>query len=86
MVPELTKVVDSAQKLGAEFADVRLEKHRVNRINVANGDVRSFTSTTGFGVAIRVKLKSAWGLAVTSVPTSDSLRDATSVLFCLYVG
>jgi predicted Zn-dependent protease len=81
MTAELSKVVDFAQKLGAEFADARLERHRLKRINVVNGNVQSFTSSTRFGVAVRVKLGSAWGLAATSLPSLDSWQNAVRKAF-----
>lgn len=81
MTAELNKVVDFAQKLGAEFADARLERHRLKRINVVNGNVQSFTSSTRFGVAVRVKLGSAWGLAATSLPSLDSWQNAVRKAF-----
>jgi TldD protein len=80
---DLAKVVDFAQGLGSEFADVRLERHRMQRISVINGDVRNFTSFTRSGAAVRVKLKSAWGLAATSVLTPDSLRNAAKKAYKL---
>jgi len=83
MMSELEKVVDFAQKLGGEFADVRFERRKVKQINVVNGAIRNFTSSVRSGVAVRVKLKGVWGLASTNVPTSDSLKDATTRAFKL---
>lgn len=81
MAAELDKVVDFAQKLGAEFADARLERHRVQRINIVNGTVQGFNSSARFGVAVRVKLRSAWGLAATNLPSLDSWQDAVRRAF-----
>jgi len=81
MMSELEKVVDFAQKLGSEFVDVRFERRKVKQISVVNGGIRYFTSSGRSGVAVRVKLKGAWGLASTNIPTSDSLKDATKRAF-----
>jgi len=80
---ELQKIVDFAQKLGGEFVDARFERRRVKQINVVNGTIRNFTSSVRSGVAVRVKLKGAWGLASTNVPTSDSLKDTAKRAFKL---
>jgi len=83
MMRELENVVDFTQKLGSEFVDVRFERRKVKWISVVNGVVRNFTSSARSGVAVRVKLKSAWGLASTNVLTSDSLKDAAKRAFKL---
>lgn len=83
MMRELKNVVDFAQKLGSEFVDVRFERSKVKQISVVNGAIRNFTSSIRSGVAVRVKIKSAWGLASTNVLTSDSLKDAAKKAFKL---
>lgn len=80
---ELGYVVGFAQELGGEFVDVRSEKRKMKRISVANGTVRDFTSSILSGVAVRVKVGNAWGLASTSAGTSDSLKKAARTAFKL---
>lgn len=83
MTCELGKVVDFVQNLGGEFVDLRSEKHKMKQINVVNGVVQKFTSSIFNGVAVRVKVGNAWGLASTSISTLDSLKDAGRTAFKL---
>jgi len=78
---ELQKAVDLALKLGGEFADARLETNKNRHISVANGSIRTFNSSSQNGVAIRVKLGGAWGLASTTTINSKSLRETAKRAF-----
>jgi len=78
---ELQKAVDLTLKLGGEFADARFETKKVRQIGVVNGSIRSFNSSRGSGVAIRVKSGGAWGLASTTTIDSGSLKEAARRAF-----
>jgi len=68
-------------KLGGEFADARFEINKFRQISVVNGSIRSFNSSRGSGVAIRVKLGGVWGLASTTTIDSDSIKKTASAAF-----
>jgi len=74
MIDELQKAVDLALALGGEFADARFENHKITRINVVNGSIRNFTSSNRKGIAIRVKLGGAWGLASATTLDLESIK------------
>lgn len=74
MIDELQKAVDLALALGGEFADARFENHKIARINVVNGSIRNFTSSYRKGIAIRVKLGGAWGLASATTLDLESIK------------
>ena len=78
---ELQKVVNFALKLGGEFADARLETIKTRQISIVNGSIRSFNRSSREGVAIRVKLASAWGLASTTTLDTKSLANAAKKAF-----
>jgi len=69
---ELQKAVNLALKLGGEFADARFETGKSRQISVVNGSIRTFNSSSGSGVALRVKSGGAWGLASTTTIDSES--------------
>lgn len=73
-IDELQKAISLALKLGGEFADARLETTKVRQMSVVNGSIRTFNSSARSGLAIRVKLGSAWGLASTTTIDSESIK------------
>lgn len=76
-IDELQKAIELALNLGAEFADARLEKSKQKQIGMVNGSIRTFSSSSRNGVAIRVKSKGAWGLASTTKLDSNSVMKTT---------
>jgi TldD protein len=80
---ELKKTVDFALKLGGEFADTRFETSKAGQISVVNGGIRSFSHSGRSGIAIRIKLGSAWGLASTTILDSESLKNTARRAFQL---
>jgi len=74
---ELAKaVMENALKLGAQYADIRIEKSRGEGFLLENGNVEHITSDSAVGAGIRVLAKGAWGFyAITSLDRK-SLLDA----------
>lgn len=77
----MQKAVNLALKLGGEFADARLETNKFRQISVVNGSIRNFNSSSGSGLAIRVKSGGAWGLASTTTIDSESIRETARRAF-----
>jgi len=78
---ELHKAVALALKLGGEFADARFENTRIRQISVVNGSIRTLNTSSRSGVALRVKVGGAWGLASTTAMNSDSIKAAALKAF-----
>jgi TldD protein len=59
----ITRGLDLANQLGAQYADIRIVNNRNERVEVKNGvvNVLNFGETLGFGV--RILSKGAWGFA-----------------------
>jgi TldD protein len=68
--------IDHARKLGAEFADLRLEHEIGTNIVVMDGKTKTMSSHAESGCGIRALTKGAWGFAVTNTLTRASLRSA----------
>ena len=68
--------IDHARKLGAEFADLRLEHETGTNIVVMDGKTKTMSAHAESGCGIRAFTKGAWGFAVTNTLTRASLRSA----------
>lgn len=71
-------VIKDALKLGAEFADLRMEMATGASIVVMDGKTKTMTSSVESGCGIRAFIGGAWGFASTNVLTRPSLRAASA--------
>ena len=70
--------IDYALKLGAEFADLRMESTSGTNIIIMDGKTRTLNSEREAGCGIRAFVGGAWGFVATSVLNKASLRLAAS--------
>ncbi len=68
--------VDHALKLGAEFADVRIETARGTNIIVMDGRTRTMNAQEEGGMGMRAFVGGAWGFVSTSKLTKASVKDS----------
>ncbi len=68
------RALETARVRGAEYADVRFEEGRTERIEVRNGDVVTLADETSTGYGIRAYCDGAWGFA-SSPELSDTGLD-----------
>ncbi|MFQ6087145.1 MAG: PmbA/TldA family metallopeptidase, partial [Candidatus Bathyarchaeia archaeon] len=73
--------IDRATKLGAEYADARLEAHYNELVTVANGKVDRAAINQKRGIGIRALVKGAWGFQSTTNLTKAGVKEATSIAF-----
>jgi len=66
-----------AKKLGASYADIRINRYRRENIFAREQRVQNVSRTTDFGFGVRVLLKGAWGFAASPIMTSDSIKRIT---------
>ncbi|HEV3154975.1 MAG TPA: TldD/PmbA family protein [Candidatus Baltobacteraceae bacterium] len=71
------RALDTATKRGAEYADIRFEIARSERIEARNGVVATLSDSTSRGYGIRALLDGAWGFAASS-DLSDPGIDRTA--------
>lgn len=57
------RALDTARLRGAAYADVRIERRRVQTISVKNGRVEALSETFDQGFGVRVLVGGAWGFA-----------------------
>jgi TldD protein len=71
------RALDTAQKRGAGYADVRHERIREERVEVRNGEVAALSDERTSGYGIRAFCDGAWGFAA-SDDASDAGLDRTA--------
>jgi TldD protein len=76
--PLAERALDVASARGAEYADVRFETDRTERIEVRNGVVASLLDSTSRGYGVRALVDGAWGFAAGSDPTQDGVEAVVS--------
>jgi len=70
--------IDHALKLGAEFADVRVESAVETNIVVMDGRTKTLNSLTEAGCGLRAFVGGAWGFATTNTLSVSSVRAAAA--------
>ncbi len=71
------RALDTASKRGAEYADLRFEVVRAERIETRNGIVATLSDATSRGYGMRALVGGAWGFAASSDLTQTGV-DATA--------
>lgn len=69
--------IGHAKKLGASYADIRINRYRHENIFTREQRVQNVSRTTDFGFGVRVLLKGAWGFAASPIMTTDSVKRIT---------
>jgi len=66
-----------ARKLGASYADIRINRYRNESIFTREQQVQNVSRTQSFGFGVRVLVKGAWGFAASYILTPESVRRVT---------
>ena len=66
-----------AKKLGASYADIRINRYRLESIFTREQRVQDVSRVQDFGFGVRVLLKGAWGFAASPVVTAETVRRIT---------
>lgn len=75
------RLLDVAASCGVQFADVRFETARSERIEVRNGVVAALADATSSGYGVRALVDGSWGFAASDDP-GDAALDATARRAC----
>jgi TldD protein len=65
--------LDAAKKAGASYADVRINRYRVQFIFTRDRRVQNIVNTEDYGFGVRVVVDGTWGFASSSVVTKDEI-------------
>jgi TldD protein len=67
----IDRALDTADRLGAGYADVRLVERRGEQLTVKNGALEAATSSVSAGFGIRVLVDGAWGFSSSALLEGD---------------
>lgn len=71
----------TAKKLGAEYADIRINRYRLEAVNTRERTVLNVSSGQNFGLGVRVLFKGTWGFAASPIVTADEITRVTAEAF-----
>jgi TldD protein len=72
------RALDTASSRGADYADIRFENVRSERIEARNGVVATLSDTSSRGYGIRALVSGAWGFAASSDVTDAGVDRAAA--------
>ncbi len=75
--------LETAKKLGATYADIRISRYRLENISTRERQVTNVSSGQNFGFGVRVLVKGTWGFAASPIVTMDEVlrftKDAIAI-------
>lgn len=66
-----------AKKLGADYADIRINKYRLETISTRERQVQNVSRGQNFGFGVRVLIKGTWGFAASPLLTAEEVSRVT---------
>ena len=76
---ELSDVALNAARMGgAEYADIRISRHREQGISAREDHIQSVTNAESFGFGVRVLLDGTWGFAASHQVDKDTIAEVTA--------
>ena len=67
----------TAKKLGASYADIRINRYRLEAVSTRERQVQNVSSGQNFGFGVRVLVKGTWGFAASPLVTPDEVQRVT---------
>jgi TldD protein len=66
--------LSTAKKLGANYADIRINRYRLEAISTRERQVQNVSSGQNFGFGVRVLVNGTWGFAASPIMTEEEVR------------
>ena len=63
----------TAKRLGASYADIRINRYRLEAVNTRERQVLNVSSGQNFGFGVRVLVNGTWGFAASPLVTVDDI-------------
>lgn len=70
--------LSTAKKLGASYADIRINRYRIEAINTRERQVLNVSSAQNFGFGVRVLISGTWGFAASPIVTAEEVKRITT--------
>ncbi len=68
----------TAKRLGASYADIRINRYRLENVSTRERQVLNVSSGQNFGFGVRVLVKGTWGFAASPIVTAEEVRRVTT--------
>ena len=68
----------TAKRLGASYADIRINRYRLESVNTRERQVLNVSSGQNFGFGVRVLINGTWGFAASPLVTVDEVKRVTT--------
>ncbi len=69
--------LSTAKKLGASYADIRINRYRLEAVSTRERQIQNVSSGQNFGFGVRVLINGTWGFAASPIVTSDEVQRVT---------
>ncbi|HKX83265.1 MAG TPA: metallopeptidase TldD-related protein [Pyrinomonadaceae bacterium] len=69
--------LSTAKKLGASYADIRINRYRLEALSTRERQVQNLSSGQNYGFGVRVLINGTWGFAASPIMTADEVRRIT---------
>lgn len=66
-----------AKKLGADYADIRINKYRIESVSTREREVQSVAKGQNYGFGVRVLVKGTWGFAASPLVNAKEIERVT---------
>jgi TldD protein len=82
--PEINKdaladvALSTAKRLGASYADIRINRYRLEAVSTRERQVQNLSSGQNYGFGVRVLVNGTWGFAASPVLTADEVKRITT--------
>jgi len=70
--------LSTAKRLGASYADIRINRYRLEAINSRERQIQNVSSGQNFGFGVRVLINGTWGFAGSPIVTLDEVKRVTT--------
>jgi len=68
----------TAKKLGASYADIRINRYRLEAVSTRERQIQNLSSGQNFGFGVRVLVNGTWGFAASPIMTADEVVRITT--------
>lgn len=70
--------LSTAKRLGAAYADIRINRYRYESIATRERQVQNVAQSSSFGFGVRVLVNGTWGFAANRTMTPEEVRRTTA--------
>jgi TldD protein len=68
----------TAKRLGATYADIRINRYRLEAVSTRERQIQNLSSGQNFGFGVRVLVNGTWGFAASPMVTADEVQRVTT--------